>query len=598
LGRYRGELPAAAGDADGASEAEVFAARARFLGLPFVPHVSLGRRSKYPPHPRAIVEGTFALSRRGQRIAYLAPAAEHLAKIESWIKAFPREAGRLRIATPTAIRAALMDAGSNAFVNYAKGRLFFWRPDLSARRVATAAQIWVGLGTVAGLAVAMALDASTTLVLLNLVAAAFFFGVAVLRFIAARRVKGRLAGSVTPALTTHTDSLPIYTILVPLYREAELVGDIIAALRRLEWPRDKLDIKIIVEADDAETRERAARIACEPPFEVIVVPPTMPRTKPKALTYALPFARGELVTIYDAEDRPHPRQLREAHAVFSRADERLACLQAPIVIDNSEASFISQHFAVEYSALFDGLLPALADLRLPLPLGGTSNHFRREALEHVGGWDPYNVTEDADLGVRLARFGYSTGTITLPTFEEAPTTTKTWMRQRSRWFKGWLQTWLVHTRRPIRLVREIGLQQFVVFALVGIGMIVSAVVHPVYLVTLLIVATDPLLLWGDGDLAASATVGVNLFNLGAGYAAMTILAVRTLALRRRSGEMKALFTLPLYWLLMSAAGYRAVFELALRPHHWEKTPHARRRRPQQRPRRIVPAGAKVAQAHS
>ena len=263
--------------------------------------------------------------------------------------------------------------------------------------------------------------------------------------------------------------------------------------------------------------------------------------------------------------------------IFSRSPPELACLQAAIVVDNGGASWLSRLFAIEYSALFDGLLPTLAALGMPLPLGGTSNHFRRHALEEVGGWDPYNVTEDADLGLRLARFGYRSATFDLPTLEEAPSSLGSWMRQRTRWFKGWMQTWLVHTRHPLRLVRELGWRGFLGFNLIGTGLIVSALIHPVYLLTLVVAATSPLDLWGDGGAFAAMVIGLNLFNLFAGYTAMAALALRTLELRGRQREARALIGLPVYWLLMSLASYRALFHLILKPHRWEKTPHSGRR---------------------
>ncbi len=200
-------------------------------------------------------------------------------------------------------------------------------------------------------------------------------------------------------------------------------------------------------------------------------------------------------------------------------------------------------------------------------------HFRREALIEVGGWDPFNVTEDADLGLRLARFGYRSATLELPTWEEAPATLGPWMRQRTRWFKGWMQTWLVHSRRPLRLLHELGWNRFLGFNLIGTGLIVSALIHPVYLATLLVMATDPLVLWGDGGAFAAMVVGVNLFNLFAGYTAMAALATRTLNLRGNHGGARALVLLPFYWLLMSVASYRALIQLVFRPHKWEKTPH-------------------------
>jgi cellulose synthase/poly-beta-1,6-N-acetylglucosamine synthase-like glycosyltransferase len=206
-----------------------------------------------------------------------------------------------------------------------------------------------------------------------------------------------------------------------------------------DWPRDRLDIKLVLEAGDRATVAAIRRRVASASYEIVIVPPIGPRTKPKALSYALAFARGEFVTVYDAEDRPHPLQLREAHAAFCRAGRDLACLQSSLVIDNGETSWLARLFTIEYAALFDGLLPALAKLGMPLPLGGTSNHFRRAALEAVGGWDPFNVTEDADLGIRLARFGYRAATIALPTLEEAPADLGPWIRQRTRWFKGWMR---------------------------------------------------------------------------------------------------------------------------------------------------------------
>ena len=360
---------------------------------------------------------------------------------------------------------------------------------------------------------------------------------------------------------------------MPLLHEAHLVPDLVAALGRLDWPRERLDIKLIVEADDPDTIAAAETWGRYPPFEVVVVPAGQPRTKPKALSFALPFARGEFVTVYDAEDQPHPRQLRMAYATFLRSPHEVACLQATLAVDNGDASLLARLFAIEYSALFDGLLPTLAALDMPLPLGGTSNHFRREALVEVGGWDPFNVTEDADLGLRLARFGYRSGTIDLQTFEEAPATLWPWMRQRTRWFKGWMQTWLVHTRHPLHLLHELGWRRFLGFNLIATGLIVSALIHPVYLATLVLMATDPLALWGDGGAFAAMLVGVNLFNLFAGYTAMAGLAMRTLALRGERRGAWALILLPIYWLLMSVASYRALFHLVARPHKWEKTPH-------------------------
>ncbi len=550
---------------------EAYAERARRLGLPFASEVRLAEGAAVDM--AAIRRGTFAKSPGTAGLAFVAPEEETLPEIAHWLTRYPVARQRLCVATPMAIRSALVDAGARRFATNAVTRLATLYPDLSARRVVTGRQLFAGLALAATIVLGVRVAPLATAIALNLIGAFFFFGVSVLRFIAAGFVSGRTLGDADAAGDEGDDDLPVYTILVPLLHEAHLVADLVAALGRIDWPHDRLDIKLIVEADDPETVAAARVWGHGPPFEVIVVPPGQPRTKPKALSFALPFARGAFVTVYDAEDQPHPRQLRAAYRTFQHLPPEVACLQATLAVDNASTSLIAQSFAIEYSALFDGLLPALAALDMPLPLGGTSNHFRRAALTEVGGWDPFNVTEDADLGLRLARFGYRSGTLDLETLEEAPAKLGPWMRQRTRWFKGWMQTWLVHTRHPLRLLHELGWRRFLGFNLIGTGLIVSALIHPLYLVTLVALATNPLDLWGDGSAFAAMTVGINLFNLFAGYAAMAVLARRTLELRGKQRQAWALTLLPFYWLMMSLACYRALAQLVVKPHKWEKTPH-------------------------
>ena len=438
----------------------------------------------------------------------------------------------------------------------------------SARRTFTAPQVAAFVLVIGAVAAALAAWPAATILGLELCAAAFFFAVSFVRYVAATTI----TRCVPPRLPRRIRNVPVYTLLVPLRDEAHMIPQVVAALDRLRWPRDRLDIKLVIDADDHATLAAARAIATAAPYEVIEVPPGGPRTKPMALQYALCFARGALVTVYDAEDRPHPLQLVEAYVAFCGAGPDLACLQAPLAIDNAGRSKLAALFAIEYAALFDGLLPALVKLRLPLPLGGTSNHFRRAALEAVGAWDPYNVTEDADLGIRLTRFGYRTGTLTLPTFEEAPERLGPWLRQRTRWQKGWLQTWLVHMRHPIRLRRQIGLRQMAGFNALGLGMIVSMLAHPLFLATPVILVLEPGRFWGHGP-GVAALAGIALFNLAFGYATMAMLAARALVLRRRETLAPYIWLLPLYWLLMGLASLLALGELLFRPHRWNKTPH-------------------------
>ena len=206
-----------------------------------------------------------------------------------------------------------------------------------------------------------------------------------------------------------------------------------------DYPRGKLDIKLVIEHDDRATRLAIVALDLPAIYEIVVAPIGWPRTKPRALNIALPLVRGELLVIFDAEDAPAPGQLREAAERFLRAPRELACLQARLAIDNIEDSWLTRLFAIEYAVLFDVLNPGLAGLGLPLPLGGSSNHFRTEVLREVCGWDAWNVTEDADLGLRLARFGYGVGILPSSTQEEAPAFIDAWLRQRRRWSKGWMR---------------------------------------------------------------------------------------------------------------------------------------------------------------
>ncbi|MGZ9113356.1 MAG: glycosyltransferase family 2 protein, partial [Brevundimonas sp.] len=249
---------------------------------------------------------------------------------------------------------------------------------------------------------------------------------------------------------------PRYTVVAALYQEAEVISQLIDRLSRLDYPADRLQGLLVLEAHDHDTI--AAALATPQPdwLEVFVVPAGKPQTKPRALNCALAHATGDLLTVYDAEDEPDPLQLREAAARFA-ADPtgRLACLQAPLRIRRSWTSdaspFLDRQFAAEYASLFETALPGIARLGLPFPLGGTSNHFRTDVLSAVEGWDSWNVTEDADLGFRLWRQGWRLGVMSRPTWETPPGGLDNWLPQRTRWLKGYMQTWGVHTRQPWRL---------------------------------------------------------------------------------------------------------------------------------------------------
>ena len=278
------------------------------------------------------------------------------------------------------------------------------------------------------------------------------------------------------------DELPMYSVIAALHREAAVVDQLLSAIERLDYPTEKLDVIVAVEADDHGTRAAITARKHRIPIVVVPVAPAALRTKPKALNVALPFARGVFTVIYDAEDRPERNQLRRALQAFRSAGNDLACVQARLCTD-TKMTWLSRYFSAEYAGHFDIFLPRLAALGLPLPLGGSSNHFRTATLREVGGWDPHNVTEDADLGMRFARFGYRSGVIDSTTYEEAPTRIGAWLGQRTRWFKGWMQTWLVHMRKPGHLFRELGCAGFLTFQFVVGGNALVAMAHPAFLWT-------------------------------------------------------------------------------------------------------------------
>lgn len=359
------------------------------------------------------------------------------------------------------------------------------------------------------------------------------------------------------------DRLPRYTILVPLYREAAVVRQLVAGLCALDYPRDRLQAILILEEDDDETLDALAWLHIPPFIEILVNQAGGPRTKPNALNTALPLVRGEFVVVYDAEDVPHPDQLKEAAARF-RADPALACLQAPLRIGNAGAGFLARQFALEYAGQFDAVLPGLAGLGANFPLGGTSNHLRTEIVRRLGGWDAHNVTEDADLGFRLGE-RRRVGMMAAPTREDAPVSFDEWLPQRTRWVKGYMQTWGVHMRRPSAL----GLKGFLALqATLGMA-ILGAMLHaPLVLLLVATLLTD---LFGA---VAAPSVLVDLSVLASGWSAASL--ANALGAKRAGLSMRftdAVASLA-YWPLQSLAFAFAVRQLIFAPHHWDKTPHA------------------------
>lgn len=396
-----------------------------------------------------------------------------------------------------------------------------------------------------------------------LVAGMSFGFVAGLAFRAALAWLGRRAERAV--VEPRDEGLPIYTVLVPLFHEKAVLPQLVDSLLALDYPAEKLDVKLIVEEDDDETRIAAERLS---PFETVVVPRSRPRTKPKACNFALQFARGSRVVVYDAEDHPEPDQLRKAAKAF-RKDPGVTCFQARLAIDNAASGWLARMFALDYGIWFRTLLPGLASLHAPMPLGGTSNHFRTSDLMKAGAWDPFNVTEDADLGIRLARLDRRVSMLDSTTFEEAPCRFGPWFRQRTRWMKGYMQTLLVHTRDPGELARNLGFGGCAVIEMFLGGAVWSALVNPIlwtiFVVSCLARSVDPALLDFFARISGLAFV--------AGNGLLVALSIAQEGRLRRLGSVLFALTYPVYWLLVSAAAYRALWQLWHDPFRWEKTPH-------------------------
>lgn len=381
-----------------------------------------------------------------------------------------------------------------------------------------------------------------------------------------------LSGARNAVLRRADAELPVYSLIVPLYQEANMAAGLVAALDALDYPADKLDILIALEESDTETRAAFEPLSSRAHWRLVIAPAGNPRTKPRACNYALDVARGSLVVIYDAEDRPEPDQLRCAVASFDEGGEGLACIQARLFPYNARENVITRLFALDFALWFDSMLTGLRRLGFPVPLGGTSNHFRATALRAAGGWDQWNVTEDADLGIRLGRLGHIVGTFNSTTWEEAPVTLKAWLPQRTRWSRGYQQTFFVHvrSRRTLKLP-GLGLRGWIFLIFFVGASSVFAMVNPVFWA---------LAAWQffTGDAPLDAVFGPLIGPMATGLMLagnlLCILMSVLAPIRRRAWHLVPWGLLaPVYWAMISAAAWRASVVFIRDPFHWEKTPH-------------------------
>lgn len=379
------------------------------------------------------------------------------------------------------------------------------------------------------------------------------------------------AGPSAPVSLGARRPLPCISLLVPLLREPEVLPVLFEALEALDWPRERLDMILILEDGDAATRAEIDRLGLPPWARVLVAPPGEPRTKPRALNIGLDFARGEIVGIYDAEDRPEPDQLRRVAAIFRDSPPEVACVQCRLSYFNPRENWLTRCFTLEYAMWFDVLIAGFRDLRLPIPLGGTSVFFRRPVLDAVGGWDAHNVTEDADLGMRLARAGFRTEVSASTTHEEANSRIGPWVRQRSRWLKGYMTTWLVHMRRPLLLWRELGGVGFFGFQALFLGAAVAYLGLPLFwgLWAAVLLGVGPSWI-ADTPLWVVVAVGVVQLS---GWLAMLVAALLATARRGQWWLQPWVLTLLVYWPIGAVAAYLALAEMFFARSAWRKTRH-------------------------
>ncbi|GAB2706482.1 glycosyltransferase [Mucilaginibacter koreensis] len=447
-------------------------------------------------------------------------------------------------------------------------------PDNSAIKVFTPAQIMFFFGLFSVTIFFLIYNFRITSIVINVLLSIFFLiSISFKLFLALVGSRFELYQAVTRTDLKRVvdDTLPVYTIHLPVYKEDKLIKKLIWNLQSLDYPREKLDIKLLIEEDDDKTLNAVRDLDFPAIFEVIVVPFHMPKTKPKACNYGLHFSKGKFLTIYDAEDIPDTDQLKKIVALFDKLPPEYIVVQCALNYFNRNENFLTRMFTLEYSYWFDYMLPGLDTLDIPIPLGGTSNHFKLDRLIELGGWDAFNVTEDADLGVRAYAKGYKVAIVNSTTYEEANNEFFNWIRQRSRWIKGYMQTFLVHMRSPSRLVKKIGWKGFLGFNFFIGATPIMFLIYPVLLAIFICYVVFDIetirILFPDWVLFMA------IFNLMVGNILM--IYVNMMAVFKRRYYELILFAIanPIYWLMHSIAAYKGLYQLIVNPFYWEKTNH-------------------------
>ncbi len=557
------------------SESELVAILAEQFQLPLID------LSEYEPDPAALVLIPEPLARhlRAVPIAvddttlYLAIADV----LDDEVVAALREHTQLELrgflASRNSIDTLLQRVHGGEYVSVAKSELLERFPDECANRVLSSGQKGFFVVLVLLIVVLLILFPIPALIGLIGVCSLFYLATSLYKFQLTYNALGHtyeIAVSDEEIAALDERDLPIYTILVPLYREANILPKLTEGINGLDYPKTKLDVRLLCEEDDDETVPAIIAMNLPPHFKLVVVPDAQPKTKPKACNYGLLQADGKYVVIFDAEDKPDPNQLKKVVCAFANADSRVTCIQAKLNYFNANQNLLTRWFTTEYSMWFDLLLPGLDAAGVPIPLGGTSNHFITDRLIDLAAWDPFNVTEDADLGIRLHKAGYKTAMVDSTTFEEANSDLQNWIRQRSRWIKGYIQTYLVHMRHPLRMLNQIGLKSFLSFQLVVGGTFIFLLNPIFWALTTLFFFTQAGFIQ---QLFPSFVFYAAAFQLFVGNFVFMYLNVAGSVQRGYFDLAKYALLSPLYWGLMSIAAWKGFLQLFYAPFYWEKTVH-------------------------
>jgi cellulose synthase/poly-beta-1,6-N-acetylglucosamine synthase-like glycosyltransferase len=411
-------------------------------------------------------------------------------------------------------------------------------------------------------------------ILVSLLTLLYFVDLLFNLFLVSRSFKFNSEIKIDDSMLTKRRNWPTYTVLCPLYKEVPILPQFIKAMKEIEYPKNKLEVLILLEEDDVDSISSISKMKLSKIFKVVIVPHSMPKTKPKACNYGLKIATGEYSVIYDAEDIPDKLQLKKAVVAFEIIGDTYGCIQAKLNYYNWDQNILTRLFTLEYSLWFNLILTGLQSIKAPIPLGGTSNHFRTIVLRELGGWDPFNVTEDADLGIRLAKRGLKTAILDSTTLEEANSEFTNWMKQRSRWIKGYIQTYLVHMRD----LREFGKNSkkidMITFQLVIGGKIVSMLINPIlWTLTVSYFAFRPIIGSYIQSLYITPVFYIGAVSLVLGNFLYMYYYMMGAAREQRPQLIIFAFFIPIYWMMMSAAAVYALRDLIFRPFHWHKTKH-------------------------